>query len=88
MGARKIGELLAENGFSENRLLKLLSAVEDSKNELLIRAIRFLQSKKIAELDCVQLAHFVFTKGDTYIIANDIARDYYKIQNKKEKKEN
>lgn len=57
---RRLGQALAESGFSEGRLERLLSAPEGARSELLISAVRFLAAKGEC-FDLTEAARFLLT---------------------------
>lgn len=75
---RGLGGALAEVGYSELRLERLLAAVDETRRTLFLRAVRFLAAKSMA---------FNWLEGARFLLAKDrdkletlnvsIARDYY-----------
>lgn len=57
---RPLGQALAESGFSEGRLERLLSAPDDVRIELFMSAVRFLAAKG-ERFDWTQAARFLLT---------------------------
>ncbi|MEJ5207097.1 type I-E CRISPR-associated protein Cse2/CasB [Denitratimonas sp. CY0512] len=57
---RRIGQALAESGFSEGRLERLLSAPDAVRPELFMSAVRFLAAKG-ERFDLVEAARFLLT---------------------------
>lgn len=80
---RGLGLALAETGYSETRLERLLSSRGDVRRILFLRAIRFLASKS---------SPFNWNQGAAFLLLEDknrredlhlrIARDFYQSQNK------
>lgn len=68
---RPLGAVLADEGFSEQRLARLLAARGDVRAEALERAIRMIARSR-PRLDVVSLAHAVHGQG-----GNRLARDYF-----------
>jgi hypothetical protein len=68
---RPPGAALADAGFSETRLARLLAARGEARADALERAIRVIARNR-PKLDVVSLALTVFGRG-----GNDLARDYY-----------
>lgn len=70
--ARRLGGVLAEAKFSEQRLARLLAARGGTRDDALERAVRML-AHKVPGLDVVDLARAVFDPDDS----GRIARAYY-----------
>ena len=83
---RPLGRVLAEQGYSEARLERLLAAEGDTLNILLLRAARFLAAKGEA-VDWTDAARLLLTTTDDgkEQIRREIAGDFYR--NLKEKKD-
>ena len=69
--ARSLGAVLADAGFSEIRVARLLATRGDPRAEALERAIRTIAPKR-PHFSVVGLARIVLGRG-----GNDLARDYY-----------
>ncbi len=54
-GARALGVALAEAGFSETRLLRLMERAPETRAEALERMVRFLAARGSGEFDCREL---------------------------------
>lgn len=83
---RPAGLALAEAGYSEKRLERLLAAEGDTLHTLLLRAVRFLAAKNAA-CNWVDFARLLLTK-DADKLENArlrIAKDYYRHSNEKNK---
>lgn len=84
------GKTLAESGYSEKRLERLLAADEEALQTLLLRAARFLAAKG-APCNWTDFAALLLAQGDQprEKARLRIARDFYKAMapEKKEKKE-
>lgn len=70
-GTRPLGAVLAETGFSERRLARLLAARGAARDEALERAIRMIARTR-PRLNVVDLARVVFGRDNTRL-----ARTYY-----------
>lgn len=70
--ARKLGVVLADAGYSEQRLARLIAARGEARLDLLERAIRMI-ARDHPSLDVVDLAYAVLG-GD----GRRLARDYYR----------
>ncbi|MFM8443518.1 MAG: type I-E CRISPR-associated protein Cse2/CasB [Methylococcus sp.] len=83
---RPLGKALAEQGYSEARLERLLAAEGDTLNTLLLRAARFLAAKAEA-VDWTDAARLLLTYSDDAKeqIRREIAGDFYR--NLKDKKD-
>jgi CRISPR system Cascade subunit CasB len=68
---RPFGAVLAEAGYSEQRLARLIAARGPARGEALERAVRML-ARSHPRLDVVDLAHAALGRG-----GNRLARDYY-----------
>lgn len=68
---RPLGAVLADEGFSEQRLARLLAARGDARVEALERAIRMIARSR-PRLDVIDIARAVHGQG-----GNRLARDYY-----------
>jgi CRISPR system Cascade subunit CasB len=81
---RSLGQALAESGFSEERLERLLSAPEDKRLELLLGTVRFLAAKGEG-FDLVDAARFLLTSDPEKreSIHRRIAEGYYRHLPKK-----
>jgi CRISPR system Cascade subunit CasB len=77
---RPLGRALAEQGYSEARLERLLAAEGDTLNTLLLRAARFLAAKGEAAdwSDAARLLGLFSADRDHEQIRREIARDYYR----------
>lgn len=60
---RRLGQSLAESGFSEGRLERLLSAPDSVRPELLMSAVRFLAAKGEC-FELVEAARFLLTTDE------------------------
>lgn len=80
---RGLGAALAENGYSETRLERLLLSRGDVRRILFLRAIRFLAAKS-TPFNWNQGALFLLTKNEAKREALHlrIARDFYHLQNR------
>lgn len=78
---RGLGRVLAEAGFSEARLERLLASEGDTRRILLLRATRFL-SAKAGSFDWSQGARLLLTrdKDKREGLYQQIARDFYQQQ--------
>lgn len=78
---RPFGQALAESGFSEGRLERLLSAPEDARLDLFMSAIRFLAAKGEC-FDWLEAAQFLLTHDADKRegIHRRIASAYYRHQ--------
>lgn len=74
---RPLGRALAETGYTEPRLERLLTAQDDTRRTLLLRAIRFLRAKN-ASCSFTDLAHLLGLGGDPQLACQRIARDYFR----------
>ncbi len=77
--ARSAGRALAESGYAESRLERLLAAKEeDVLHTLLLRAVRFLAAKN-ESINWVDFARLLLTKDRAKLETArlSIARDYY-----------
>jgi CRISPR system Cascade subunit CasB len=76
---RPLGRVLAEQGYSEARLERLLAAEGDTLNTLLLRAARFLAAKGEA-VDWADGARLLLTVSDDgrEQIRREIAGDFYR----------
>jgi CRISPR system Cascade subunit CasB len=75
---KPFGAALAEQGYSEARLERLLSTAGDTRRELLLRTLRFLSSKN-ASCDFVQVARLLHARDSDVLeqCRRRIARDFY-----------
>lgn len=82
---RPVGRALAEAGYSEARLERLLAAEGEDLHTLVLRAARFLAAKAEA-VNWVDLACLLLTrdKGKLENVRFKFARDYYPHLEKKE----
>jgi CRISPR system Cascade subunit CasB len=82
---RPVGRALAEAGFPESRLERLLDSDQDVLKTLLLRAARFL-SAKMETINWNDFARLLLTKDPNKLEATrlKIARDYYRNLKKKE----
>lgn len=82
---RPAGRALAEAGFSEARLERLLAAEGEDLRTLVLRAVRFLAAKA-ESVDWVDLARLVLTKDRDKLekVRFKFARDYYSHLKEKE----
>lgn len=82
---RSAGQALAESGYSEARLERLLAAEDDTLYRLLLRAARFLAAKNEA-CDWTDFARLLLSRHpDRYEAARlAIARAYYRNLKEKE----
>jgi CRISPR system Cascade subunit CasB len=71
-----LGRVLAETGYAEARLERLLAADGDTLHTLLLRAARFLRAKS-AGCNCRDFAYLLGLRGDPQGARLRIARDYY-----------
>jgi CRISPR system Cascade subunit CasB len=60
---RRLGQALAESGFSEGRLERLLSAPDGVRSELLMNAVRLLAAKGDS-FNLAEAAQFLLTKDE------------------------
>lgn len=76
---RSLGQALAEENYSEARLERLLSADEDIRRVLFLRAVRFLASKG-APFNWVDAAQFLLTREEDKreVLHRRIAWDFYR----------
>jgi CRISPR type I-E-associated protein CasB/Cse2 len=76
-----LGTVLAEQGYSEQRLERLLTADDAStRRQLFARTTRFLAAKGAA-IDWLEAARFVLAGAELReVLAHHIARDYYATQ--------
>lgn len=76
---RRLGQSLAESGFSEGRLERLLSAPDSVRSELLMSAVRFLAAKGEC-FDLVEAACFLLTTDEARRegINRSIAEAFYR----------
>lgn len=83
---RSFGQALAEEGFSEARLERLLAADDESRRTLFLRAVRFLASKGAA-FQWEQAAQLLLTRDDAkrQELHRHIARDYYRVAEAKQR---
>lgn len=74
-----LGKALAEAGFSEQRLERLLASSGETRRILALRAARQLASKGVST-DWRQMAELLFSRDDEIreSISRRIARDYYR----------
>ena len=72
-----LGRALADTGYAEARLERLLSAQEDTLHTLLLRSARFLCAKN-SGCNCTDLAYLLGLRGDPERARLRIARDYYR----------
>lgn len=77
---RGFGRALAEAGYSEARLERLLAADGDTRRTLLLRAARFLAAKSSA-FNWVDAAQLLFTSDEERRerLHQRIARDFYQV---------
>lgn len=82
---RSFGQALAEEGFSEARLERLLAADDEGRRTLFLRAVRFLASKG-ASFDWEQAASLLLTRDEARRekINRRIASDFYRVAEKRE----
>lgn len=83
---RPLGRALAEQGYSEARLERLLAAEDDTLHTLLLRAARFLTTKG-ETVDWTDAARLLLTTADDgkEQIRREIARDFYRhLKDKKD----
>lgn len=75
------GRALAENRYSEARLERLLAIEGDTRRTLLLRAIRFLASRKLA-CNWYDIARLLLTRESDKLerLHRQIATDYYRHQ--------
>lgn len=78
---RPFGQALAESGFAEGRLERLLSAPEDVRLELFMSAVRFLAAKN-ARFDWREAAQFLLIRdaAKRENLHRRIAQAYYRHQ--------
>jgi len=86
--ARALGQALAEAGFSEYRLERLLSATGETLRSLALRAARQLAARAIAA-DWRQLAELLFSRNPEIreSVNRRIARDYYQTTQPQKREE-
>jgi len=72
-----LGRALADTGYAEARLERLLAAEGDTLQTLLLRAARFLRAKN-ASCNCTDFAYLLGLRGDPQRVRLRIARDYYR----------
>ena len=72
-----LGRALADTGYAEARLERLLAAEGDTLHTLLLRAARFLRAKN-ASCNCTDFAYLLGLRGDPQRARLRIARDYYR----------
>jgi CRISPR system Cascade subunit CasB len=77
--SKSLGQTLAEAGFSEHRLERLLSSTGQTMRNLALRAARQLAAKGAAT-DWRQLAELLFSRNPEIreAVNRRIARDYYR----------
>lgn len=77
--ARPLGQSLAETGYSEKRLERLLSASGETLYRLALRAARQIAAKGVSA-DWRQMADLLFSRdpGGRETVNRRIARDYYR----------
>lgn len=77
----KLGAVLAEQGYSEQRLERLLAADDaPTRRQLFARATRFLAAKGAA-IDWLEAVRFVLAGAELReTLVHQIARDYYATQ--------
>ena len=82
---RPLGQALAESGFSEGRLERMLSAPDDLRRELFMSAVRFLAAKD-ERFDWTEALRFLLTRDADRreIVHRRIAQAYYKHLTQKE----
>ena len=80
----KLGRLLAKHSYSESRFLTLLSARNDARSNLLVRAIRYLKTKNVQKVDLCQLGDFLSAQNNDTIYQK-MAGDYYSYKKPDEK---
>lgn len=82
---RSFGQALAEEGFSEARLERLLAADDEGRRTLFLRAVRFLASKG-ASFEWEQAASLLLTRDEARReeINRRIASDFYRAAEKRE----
>ena len=71
------GKALAESGYSETRLERLLAAQGDGLLTLVLRSARFLRAKNVA-FDWTGIAYLLGINGNSDQTRFRIARDYYR----------
>lgn len=76
---RPFGQSLAESGFSEGRLERLLSAPDDVRIDLFMSAVRFLAAKG-ERFDLAEAARFLLTtdEGKREQVHRRIAQAFYR----------
>lgn len=76
---RSLGQALAESGYSEGRLERLLSAPDDVRMELFMSAVRFLAAKG-ERFDWQDAAQFLLThdRGKRDLLHRRIAAAYFR----------
>lgn len=77
--SRPLGQALADAGFSEERLERLLSAPDEIRIDMFISAVRYLAAKD-AQFDWTEAATFLLTTdaGKRELINRRIAQQYYR----------
>lgn len=85
---RSFGQALAEEGFSEARLERLLAADDEGRRALFLRAVRYLASKG-ASFEWEQAARLLLTRDDArrQEINRRIATDFYRAAQKTEQRQ-
>lgn len=79
---QRLGAVLAEAGYSEQRLARLIASRDEARLETLERAIRMLARGR-PKVDVIDLARAVLGRTE-----NRLARDYYAQRDKTEEVEN
>lgn len=72
-----LGRALADIGYAEARLERLLAAEDGTLPTLLLRAARFLRAKN-AGCNCTDFAYLLGLGGNPQRVRLRIARDYYR----------
>lgn len=72
-----LGRALANAGYAEARLERLLAAEDGTLRTLLLRSARFLRSKNVA-CNCTDFARLLNLQGDPPKARMRIARDYFR----------
>ena len=75
--SRPLGRALAEAGYAEARLERLLAAQDDTRRTLLLRAIRFLRAKNMG-CRFSDFAHLLGLGDNPEAASQRIARDYFR----------